>query len=64
MRASKSERRQTEEALAQERAQGAFSGWINIGWRDQVGAQQVGQLLRVNAVVFVFTAVDGFVGGR
>ena len=48
-----------EEALAQERAQGPFLGGINVAWRNEVGAEQVGDFFRVNAVIFVFAAVDG-----
>ena len=46
------------DALAQKRAQGSLGGGINVrGW-DEVGAQEVRELLGVNAVVFVFAAVD------
>ena len=49
-----------EDALAQQRAQRAFGGGIDVGGRDEVGAQQVGDLFGVNAVVLVFAAVNGF----
>ena len=48
-----------EQALAQERPQGTFGGGINIGRRNEVGAQQVGDFFGVNAVVLVFAAVNG-----
>ena len=47
-----------EHALAQQRAQGAFSGRVDEGRRDQVGAEQVSDFLRVDAVVLVFATVD------
>ena len=47
-----------EDTLAQERAQGALVGRINIGWRNEVGAQEVGQFLRIDAVVLVLATVD------
>jgi len=43
-----------EQPLAQQGAQGAFLGGINIGRGNQVGAQQVAEFFRVNAVVLVF----------
>ena len=49
-----------EEALTQQGAQGAFVGRIDIGLGDEIGAQQVGNLFGVDAVVLVFAAVDGF----
>ena len=49
-----------EEALAQERAQRAFLGGIDVGRGDEVGAQQVGEFFGINAVVLVLAAVDGF----
>ena len=48
-----------EQALAQQRPQRPFFGGINIGRWNEVGAQQVGDLFGVNAVVLVFAAVDG-----
>jgi len=48
-------------ALAQERADRAAFGGVDIGRWDQVAAQQMGQLLRVDAVVLVLAAVN--VGG-
>ena len=48
-----------EKALAQQGAQGSFVGGIDVGRRNQVGAQQVGDLFGVNAVVLVFAAVNG-----
>lgn len=47
-----------EEALAQEGAQGPFGGGIDVGGRDEVGAEQVGELFGVNAVILVLAAVD------
>ena len=41
-------------------AQGAFVSGIHVGRRDEVGAEQVRELVGVNAVVFVFAPVDGF----
>ena len=38
---------------------GRFCGRIDVGGRNQIGAQQVGDLLGVDAVVLVFAAVDG-----
>src|SRR6516225_7449646 len=48
------------DALAQEGTQRPLLGRIYIRWRDEIGAQQVGELLGVDAVVFVFSPVDGF----
>ena len=48
-----------EGALAQERPQRAFLGRIDVGRRDEVGAQQVRDLFGINAVVLVFAAVNG-----
>ena len=45
--------------LPQQGPQGPFGGGIDIGRRNQVGAQQMGDLLGVNAVVLVFAAVNG-----
>ena len=45
-------------ALAQEGADGAALGRIEVGRRDEVGPQQVGQLFRIDAVVLVLPAVD------
>ena len=45
-------------ALAQQSPDRAAGGRIDIGRRNQVGPQQVGELLRVNAVVLVLAAVD------
>jgi hypothetical protein len=49
-----------EEALTQEGAQGAFVSGIDVGRRDEIGAQEVGNLFGINAIVFVFAAVNGF----
>ena len=48
-----------EEPLAEQRAQGPESGWINVGWRDEIAAEQVGDLFGIDAVVLVFAAVNG-----
>ena len=48
-----------ENPLAQQRPQRAFGGGIDIGWRNQVTAEQVGELFGVNAVVLVLAAVNG-----
>ena len=48
-----------EQTLAQQRPQGSFVGGIDIGGRDEVGAQQMRDLFGINAVVFVLAAVDG-----
>ena len=48
-----------ENALAQQRAQRPFLGGIDVGRRNQVGAQQVGELFGINPVVLVLAAVDG-----
>ena len=48
-----------DQALAQQGAQGALLSRIDVGGRDQVGAQEVGDLLGVNAVVLVLAAVNG-----
>jgi len=48
-----------EEALAQEGAQGAFVGGIDVGWREEIAAQEVGEFLGINAVVLVLAAVNG-----
>ena len=49
-----------EQALAPEGAQGALLGRVDIGGRDQIGAQEVGDFFGVNAVVLVLAAMDGF----
>ena len=49
-----------ENPLAQERPQRTLGGGINVAGRDEIGAQQVGEFFGVNAVVLVFTAVNGF----
>ena len=46
-------------ALAQQGAQGPFIGRIDIGLGNEIGAQQVGDLLGIDAVVLVFAAVNG-----
>jgi hypothetical protein len=48
-----------EEALTQQGAQRPFRRRINVARRNQVGAEQVGDLFGVNAVVLVFAAVNG-----
>jgi len=47
-------------ALPQQSAQRPFVGGIDVGGRDEVGAQQVGQLFGIEAVVLVLAAVNGF----
>jgi hypothetical protein len=46
-------------ALAEQVAHGALFGRVDIGRGNEVAAQQVGQLLRIDAVVLVLSAVDG-----
>ncbi len=48
-----------EDALAQQRAQGPLLRRVNVGWGDEIGAQQVRELFRVDPVVLVFAPVDG-----
>ncbi len=48
-----------ENPLPQQRAQGAFGGRIDVGRRNQIGAQQMGDLFGVNAVVLVLAAMNG-----
>ena len=45
--------------LPQQGPQGPLLGGIDIGRRNQVGAEQMGDLFGVNAVVLVFAAVNG-----
>lgn len=47
------------QALTQEAAEGTLGGGIDVAVRDEVGAEQVREFLGINAVVFVFAAVDG-----
>ena len=47
------------EALAQEGADGAFGRRIHVGGRDEIGGQEAGEFFGVDAVVFVFAAVNG-----
>ena len=47
-----------EDALAQEGAQGAFGGRIDVGGRNEVGAQEVGEFFGVDAIVLVLAAVN------
>ena len=49
-----------QDALAQEGAQGALLRRIDVGRRDEVGAQQMRDLFGINPVVLVFAAVNGF----
>ena len=46
-------------ALTEEVSHGALGGRVDVGRRDQIAAQKVGEFFGVNAVIFVFTAVDG-----
>ncbi len=48
-----------EQALAEQSAQGPFLGGIDVARRNEVGAQEMGDLLGVNAVVLVLAAVNG-----
>ena len=59
MRASSSRDARRKDALAQQSAERPFVGRIDVGGRDQVGAQQVGEFLGVDAVVLVLAAVNG-----
>ena len=47
-------------ALTKQSAQGAQGGRIDVGWRDEIGPEQVGEFFGINAVVFVFAAMNGF----
>ena len=49
-----------EDALTQQRAQRPLVRRIDVGRWDQVGTQQVREFLGIDAVVFVFAAVNGF----
>ena len=49
-----------EGALTKQGAQGAQGGGIDVGGRDEIGAQQVGEFFGIDAVVFVFAAMNGF----
>ena len=46
------------DALAQQSAQRAFVRGINIGRRNEIGPKEVSQLFRIDAIVFVLSAVD------
>src|SRR5439155_3900764 len=48
-----------EDALAQQRAQRPHLRRINVGRRDEIGAEQVREFFRVDAVVLVFASVNG-----
>ena len=48
------------EALAQQRPQRTLVGGIDVARRDEVGTEQVSEFFGVDAVIFVFAAVDGF----
>src|SRR5215831_15539505 len=48
------------QALAQERSQGALGRGISVGRRDEIGAEEMSELPGIDAVVFVFAAVNGF----
>ena len=45
--------------LAQERPKRALLGRIGVAWGDEVGPEEMGELLGIDAVVLVFAAVDG-----
>jgi len=47
-------------ALTEQSANGPFIGGINVGRRDEVGTQKVGELFGVDAIVFVFAAMNSF----
>ena len=47
------------QALTQEPPERTLGGRIDVAVRDEVGAEQMGEFLGINAVVFVFAAVDG-----
>ena len=49
-----------EEALAQKRPQRPLLGGIDIGGWNEVRTQQMGELLRIDAVVFIFASVYRF----
>jgi len=49
-----------EDALTQQRPHRSFGAGVDVGGRDQIGPQQVGQFLAVDAVVLVLAAVDSF----
>ena len=49
-----------EDALAQECAQGPLLCGIDIGRRNEIGTQQVGELFGVDAVILVLAPVNGF----
>ena len=46
-------------ALAQQGAQRPFLRRIDVGRWDEIGAQEMGDLFRINPVVLVFAAVNG-----
>ena len=47
------------EALAQKPTQRALTCWIDVARGDEIGAEEMGEFFGVDAVVFVFTAMDG-----
>ena len=47
------------DALTEQSADGSFLGGVDIGGRDEIAAEQMGQLLRIDPVVLVLAAVDG-----
>jgi hypothetical protein len=49
-----------EDALTQERTQGASFRWVDVSGRDEIGTKQVREFLRVDAIVLVLAAVNGF----
>src|ERR1043165_6616879 len=48
------------DALTKQGAHGSFLGRIDVGGRDQVGSQQVSEFFAVDAIVLIFTTVNGF----
>lgn len=47
------------EALAEEGAKGALVGWIDVAWGNEIGTEEMGEFFGIDAVVFVFAALDG-----
>jgi len=47
------------DALAQEGAHGPLIGRVDVGWGNEIAAQEVGEFFRIDAVVLVLAAVNG-----
>lgn len=45
--------------MTQQRAQGSQSGGINVRGRDEIRAQEVRKLFRIDAIILVLAAVNG-----